>query len=248
MSKYCIVTGSNGGIGQALVDIFHKKGYKIFGIDLLNKKSLKKNVIYKEIDLYSYVDDDGTRKNLNDSIKEICNKNPTEIILINNAAIQQITSVKKLTLNELKKSIYVNSLAPLLISQTITNFYKKNIKIINIGSIHAKQTKKNFLAYAGSKSLLESFSRSMAIELSNKKTTIIHINPGAIRTPMLLDGFKDKSLVKKLENLIPASYVADANEFANFVFNISNLNSKYLSGSVIDYSGAINHMLSDPEN
>lgn len=248
MSKYCIITGSNGAIGKELVSIFQKNAYNIFGIDLLNKNTSVKNVTYKDIDLFSYVDENDVRKALDDSIKEICKKNPTEIILINNAAIQQTANFKKLTLNELKTSIYVNSLAPLLISQTITNHYKKNVKIINIGSVHAKQTKKNFLAYAGSKSLLESFSRSMAIELSNKKTSVIHINPGAIKTPMLIDGFKDKTLVKNLEKLIPATYIPDASEFADFVFYISNLNSNYFSGTVIDYNGAITHTLSDPEN
>src|SRR3546814_11631159 len=63
--------------------------------------------------------------------------------------------------------------------------------ILNIGSVHARATKKEFVSYATSKAALHGLTRALAIDLG-PDIRVVCLAPAAVATPMLTAGFVGK--------------------------------------------------------
>jgi len=249
MSKCIIITGCSGDIGKSLVNKFLDDDYTVIALDKEDTLNIKnKKLSFFQINLFDYVNDSNMQDEFNSKILDKVSGKFSHLVLINNAATQIVANINDITLEDIKKSIYINSISPFYLSRFVAKTFKGALKIINIGSIHSNQTKKGFCMYAGSKSLLESFSRSLSIELTNTNLSVLHVNPGAIDTQMLKKGFKDKNKLTQLRELIPAKYIPSTYEFAEFISTLCKLETNYLTGTIIDYSGGIKHLLSDTEN
>ena len=53
INKFVIITGTNGGIGAALVKVYKNAGYKVIGIDKIKSKSNTLVDYFIKIDLVS---------------------------------------------------------------------------------------------------------------------------------------------------------------------------------------------------
>src|SRR3546814_10911451 len=72
--------------------------------------------------------------------------------LVNNAAVQRLAKTSAVTMADWDESITVNLTAPMRLSQALLPELAANDGIIlNIGSVHARATKKEFVSYATSK-------------------------------------------------------------------------------------------------
>ena len=142
----------------------------------------------------------------------------------------------------------MNSLAAFfLVQEFITELKELKGAVLNISSIHANQTKKDFLAYAASKSMLNSITKSLAIELSQYGVAVNAVLPAAVETEMLKAGFKnDKNLLNRLKKLHPANKVSKPTEIAKFSKNLVEFDDVFLTGSLITFDGGISSLLKDP--
>ena len=119
--------------------------------------------------------------------------------------------------------------------------------VINISSIHARLTKSDFSCYAASKAALESLTRSLAIELSGRGVSVNAISPAAISTEMLKEGFaKTPHKLEELESFHPSGSIGTPEQLATFVKSISEQRGGFLTGSVLEFNGAIGGKLHDP--
>ena len=249
MNKICILTGCSGGIGSSIVEKFSKEGYKVIGIDIKEPSFKFKNFSFYKLDLDSpsiYEEDSKVLENLfSDNFKG----DYSDSVLINNAATQILKYIDDINFTELFSTFNINIFAALHMSKLFKKYSKGHRNIINIGSIHSNVSKKKFSGYAASKAALEALSKSLSIECADQKIRVLHINPGAIMTDMLRDGFTGKEeKLKKLKNLIPAGYIPQPQEFSEFIFEISQIKSRYFTGSILEYDGGISKLLSDTDN
>ena len=248
VNKVAIITGSSGDIGSELVNIYLKDNYFVIGVDYCNQSIQNENYVHIKEDLNYFSE----KKNLKESfiidIKKNLPNNITDFIIINNAANQILKEISSLTIDDWSNTLGVNLLAPFFMIQSFFDLLSKyNGKVLNISSIHAKQTKANFSAYAASKAALESLTRSLAIELSPHGISINTVSPAAIDTKMLMEGFKDDlSKIQELKNAHPTKSIASSKELASFVKTITDHKGKFLTGSVIDFNGGISSVLHDP--
>ena len=249
MIKFIIVTGSSGGIGQALVDTFLDDNCHVIGIDKKSSRRVHEN--YKEIeaDLINFAKEENYRNKILDQIKKYQPKKIDNFYLINNAAIQILEEIDKISFNDWSDSFAVNSIAPFFLVQGLVNQLKMSKgSVVNISSIHSKLTKSNFGCYAASKSALESITRSLAIDLSSYGITVNAISPAAIETEMLLKGFENNP--DKYENLKkhhPTKSIGSPHELAKFIKLICDNKSSFLTGAVLEFNGGIGGVLSDPD-
>ena len=116
-------------------------------------------------------------------------------------------------------------------------------KIIDISSIHASQTKKNFSIYAASKAALESITRSIAPEFAADGVITTCVAPAALETPMLIAGFAGLGRLKAYH---PSNSIGTPNSLADLVFQLTQFNDPFFNGVVIPFSGAIHNALHDP--
>jgi len=182
--KYFIVSGTNRGLGLALLEeLISLNDFKL--IFCLNRKlniGMNSNkVIQLEIDLNNF--EKLTELIDNDIIPKIPLK--SDIIFINNAAtIQPIEFSGNLNNEDFIQTFQVNSLAGCLISSKLTNHFYLNstIRIINITSGAANRPIKGWSLYCSSKAYIKMFLEVLKLEYPNINLT--QYDPGTMDTSM----------------------------------------------------------------
>lgn len=248
MLKFVVITGSSGGIGSALVKTFINDGYNVVGIDKC--KSELSSDLYREViaDLNKLAQEENYRIKVLQQIKALLPEEKYEFILINNAAIQLLNKLENLNTEDWYRSLSINLVAPFfLVHGLLEQLTEMNGCVINISSIHARLTKSDFSCYAASKAALESLTRSLAIELSGRGVSVNAISPAAISTEMLKEGFaKTPHKLEELESFHPSGSIGTPEQLATFVKSISEQRGGFLTGSVLEFNGAIGGKLHDP--
>lgn len=240
------MTGANGGIGQAICSLFSDRGYRVIATDIqlmANDKTLCH--AYLSLDLVKFVQDEMIAKQFFERLFEIIGEGCL-CTLINNAAIQILGGVDSLDRTQWQTTLDVNLSAPFFMAQGLLGGLEKHKgSIVNVSSIHAKLTKKNFVAYATSKAALSGMTRSMAVDLGNR-VRVNAIEPAAIETDMLRDGFKDNPAgYVQLANCHPQQCIGKPKEVAELVLYLSQTDSSFLHGACIGLDGGIAGRLYD---
>lgn len=243
---YVLITGSNGGIGCALCAAFNNAGYNVIATDLQLKPAEELiHTDYLSLDLAQFSTDEHYGNQFLQKIDQIVADDALKC-LINNAAIQITGGVDTLTRADWNTTLQINTLAPFLLSQALLkHLTKAKGTIINISSIHAKLTKKNFVAYATSKAALSGMTRAMAIDIGHK-VRVNAIEPAAVDTLMLRASFDfNQNKIDQLRKIHPTNNIAQPTEIAAMAVQIASEGLAFLNGACIDMSGGISSSLKD---
>jgi NAD(P)-dependent dehydrogenase (short-subunit alcohol dehydrogenase family) len=245
--RYCLITGSAGGIGQALVRGFSSAGYQVIATDVDVKPDGMNCQYYIQADLSLITNDEQYAANFFSTVRQYVRSNGLHV-LINNAAIQILGGVDSLTRQDWQNTLDVNLLAPFFLTKSfLPELESAKGSVINISSIHATLTKSNFVAYATSKAALSAMTKAMAIDLGSR-IRVNAIEPAAIETDMLIEGFNNnQELLKNLKDYHPVGHIGQSEELAKLAIAIANEDMSFLHGSCITFDGGINSKLFDPE-
>jgi NAD(P)-dependent dehydrogenase (short-subunit alcohol dehydrogenase family) len=118
--------------------------------------------------------------------------------------------------------------------------------------VHAVATSANVAAYAVSKGALVSLTRSAAIDLAPLGVRCNAVLPGAVKTPMLLDGLSRRphprgpqGNLDDLGSRTPLGFVADPEAIApTILFLADSLRSPYTTGQSLVVDGGASIRLS----
>ncbi len=245
--KNCLITGAAGGIGRALVQVFHGAGYRVLATGRSKKLQDLSCAACVPADLARLCQDEDYANEIICQFRAALESAPLNV-LINNAATQLLGGVESLTRADWRTTLDVNLMAPFLLSQALLPELEKGKGcIVNIGSIHARLTKKNFVAYATSKAALAGMTRAMAVDLG-PRVRVNAIEPAAIETDMLMAGFEGKpELYAQLEACHPQRRIGKPEEVANLALAIAEGQMNFMHGSCIGLDGGITGRLFDPE-
>ena len=242
--KSVLITGANGGIGLALCKEFVNEGYFVIATDRVCGNCECEEFMQMDIDEFLTV---SPVKSENISLlQKLIPENGLDC-LINNAATQILGSTEEITLDDWTNTLNTNLLAPFFTTQYfIKSLEKKHGSVINIGSVHARSTKPNFVCYATSKSALVGLTRSMAVDLG-PRVRVNALNPAATATPMLLEGFKGKEKeFTELAKMHPLERIAEPKEIAQAAVFLASQQSTFITGASLDIDGGISQRLHDP--
>lgn len=246
--RYAVVTGANGGIGQAICHEFTTQGYKVLATDC--QPQARANLAcyrYIRLDFQEFVQDEPVAEAFLSEIKRQTADGQLKA-LINNAAIQILGGVDQLTRNDWQTTLNINLTTPFLLVQGLLPLLEQaKGAVVNISSIHAKLTKKNFVAYATSKAALSGMTRAMALDLG-PRVRVNAIEPAAIATEMLKAGFTGKpEKYQQLTDYHPTQSIGEPDEVARLALFLTNEQACFIHGSCIDISGGISTSLHDPD-
>lgn len=245
---YALITGANGGIGQALCQAFTEGGYQVIALDIHSEPvSALLYQDYLAVDLVKFVDHEAYADSVIINIKTLI-KDGSLKVLVNNAAIQILGGIDSLTRKDWQTSLNVNLVAPFLLVQGLVDELEKvNGSVVNISSIHAKLTKKNFVAYATSKAALSGMTRAMAVDVG-ARIRVNAIEPAAIATDMLKEGFVGQpEKYEQLKAYHPTGNIGSPLEVAECALFLTSENNAFLHGCCIDMSGGVSSTLHDPD-
>ncbi len=239
-----LITGCCGGIGAALVEKFQENGVVTIGIDRADKCVAPSH--YIGIEFSGLIAEADSQKNLNQHLLDLFAEYNLRG-LINNAAVQILGEFDDLTLNDFRLTMDVNVSAPFLLSKMCYGSLKKNKgSIINIGSIHSRLTKPEFIAYATSKAAIEGMTKAMAVDFG-KDVKVNCISPAAVETEMLLDGFSgNPDGLERLKEYHPSGAIGKPVEIAELAYFLCSGDVPFINGSTIEIGGGIQARLHDP--
>lgn len=242
MDKTVVITGVLGGIGSQLAKTFKEKGYIVVGLDLKECKPEFCDKFFK-FDLNQYCLDADYKRD----IETLFNTEiPDLFVLINNAAVQILSGVEEITLQDWNQTLNVNLTGPLMLTQFfLSRLEKSKGSVINIASIHHQLTKKRFLAYASSKSALVGLTKALSVDLQGR-VRVNAISPAAIDTQMLRDGFNnDEDKVRMLNELHPSQRIGKPREVSQLALLLAEDELGFINGANINIDGGISNVLKD---
>lgn len=240
-----VVTGSNGGIGSAIVEAMHAEGWFVIGIDR-NPDDRGLCDGFVQYDLAECMQSDGFKANCIAAVLKLAGDRPIKA-LVNNAATQILGSTGDIQLEEWQETMTVNLTAPFLLSQALLpDLRKVQGAILNVGSVHSQATKKGFVSYATSKAALQGLTRALAVDLG-PDVRVNCLAPAAIATDMLKAGFEDdEEAFRALESAHPLCRIGSCEEAARAACFMLSEHNRFLTGSCLYLDGGILSRLHDP--
>ena len=189
-SKVVLVTGSSRGIGKAIVMDFARKGYNVV-INYIKednqakelKEKLEKEYHIKVLTIRADVSNENEVQKMIDTI---INKFGRIDVLVNNAGIAIDKEFEDRTVEDWKRTLSVNLIAPFIVSKYVGNEMLKNKygRIINISSTNGINTFfPTSIDYDASKAGLINLTHNLAIQFA----PYINVNcvaPGWVNTDM----------------------------------------------------------------
>lgn len=244
--KTALVTGAAGGIGSALIDRFDQEGYHTIGLDLQEpEKTVANDWIVQDLTELARFEE--AADEILHEVERVTDDTGLNV-LVNNAAVQRLAAVEDLSLDDWQETMDVNLTAPFRLSQALLPALEQaGGAIVNVTSIHARQTKPGFVAYATSKAGLEGLTRAMAVELGDR-VRINGVAPGAVDTDMLRRGLSPGSdSLSELEQYHPTGEVGEPSDIAELIVEMAKSSRPSLNGSVLDVNGGVGARLHGPE-
>jgi benzil reductase ((S)-benzoin forming) len=184
--KAIIITGVSRGLGKAFFDILKDKDYYLICIsrsfiDYQTKLAESDNIELIRFDLNDI--NNLTLKLNSATILKKCDFD--ELIFINNAGvISPIGKVGNIDEKDIKKSININFVSPVLITNYLSAFCSKNkikFKILNISTGAADKPFEGWSIYCSTKSAAKMFFNVIEKE---KDVVVENIDPGVLNTLM----------------------------------------------------------------
>lgn len=239
-----IVTGAVGGIGQALCSAFRQAGYWVVGLD--SRQGPTDAHAFIQFDLERLALDESASLELDRSVREACGGRSIRA-LINNGAYQVVRPFQVLELRDWQQTLNVNLLAPVMLCKLFQrDLADSSGCIVNIASIHAHQTKPEFVAYATSKAAILGFTQALAVEVGGA-IRVNAIVPAAIRTPMLEAGLAHfPGALQKLESYHPTGEIGMPGEVADLAVFMASRKLPFMNGAGVCLDGGISSRLHDP--
>lgn len=240
--KTVIITGVLGGIGSQLAKTFQENNYEVIGLDLKQSASPYCDKFFK-FDLHQYCSNNAYKQDMDALFdREV----PELFVLINNAAVQILSSLAEINLADWNHTLNVNLTGPLLLSQFFLSRLKESKGcIINIASIHHQLTKKRFVAYATSKSALVGLTKALSVDLQGS-VRVNTISPAAIDTQMLRDGFdNDEDKVQMLNEIHPSQRIGKPQEVSQLALLLAENKLGFINGANLSIDGGISNVLKD---
>jgi len=246
ITRAAIITGANGGIGEALCRVFAEAGYRVVASDLEPVAGGRHVQAAVGLDLDRYCLDDDVRLRAHGQFAEALSGCELAV-LVHNAALQVVGPAEALTARDWQRTLNVNLLAPFLLTQALLpRLEGARGSVIHIGSIHAGLTKPGFAAYATSKAALGGLTRSLAVEWG-QRIRINAIHPAAIATPMLEAGFAAHPDQRaELEAMHPVGRIGRPEEVAELALFLASEAARFINGAELGLDGGIRARLHDP--
>ncbi|MBE9105311.1 glucose 1-dehydrogenase [Nostoc cf. edaphicum LEGE 07299] len=244
--KVALVTGSSGGIGQAIAVHLAEQGADVV-IDYRSHPEGAEETLSKveaagskgltiKADL-SVISD--IRQLIDQGIQYFGKLD----ILVNNAGIDgRNADFWNITEADYDAVINLNLKGTFFATQAIVQHFietKRTGKIINISSTHEEIAFPHFTAYCASKGGVKMTMRNLAVELGPLGITINNVAPGAIETPINSKLLNNPEKLGALLKNIPLGRLGKPQDIAPIVSFLASADADYITGATFYVDGGL---------
>ncbi len=221
MEKYrekIVITGFTSKISSILIKKLKKKKLKIFKCGRGIKSDLR--VDFSNLD------------GISNFVKFIKKIKPNYLLLCHGTLVGK--KLKKYSLDNIKKTIFVNLVSNILILEELEN--SKNLNTVLISSISGKLGSYDNL-YAATKAGLDLVAKSISRKMQ-KSSRLNLVSPGIIKDSKMTTIRKDKNVLLKKKFLTPTKQFTSSKEVADIIEYLL-FNSKNIHGENININGGL---------
>lgn len=241
--KNVLITGTNRGIGKAMLEAFARKGANIWAHSRIETEKFKtlisnlsKKYGVKICPLYFDMTDTDAMK---EAVKEIKNSKLPVNIIVNNAGIAHGGLFQMTPIAKIKEVFEVNLFSHMELTQLLLRFMPKqeDSAIINISSISGINLKSGNSAYGVSKAAMIAWTKVLAKENSQFGIRVNAIAPGITDTDM--GALNSESYIDSAKST-GLKRIAKPEEIADVALYLASSDASYITGQVICVDGGIN--------
>ena len=221
MSKTLIVTGTSRGIGNSIVHLAVKQGYKVYALSRKIKSLPKTGLVHPlKVNLCDEKDLDGFAALLK-------SENVKIDVLINNAGAFLNRPFLETSKEDFEKIYKVNVFGLTSITRKILPFITSDGHVLNISSMGGVDGSSKFpglAAYSSSKGAVNILTELLSEEFKNKGPAFNALALGAVQTEMLEEAFPG----------LKAPLNAD--EMASYILNFAITGHRFFNGKILPVS------------
>lgn len=202
-----VITGANRGIGLALAEQLHSKGWDIIAICRSESEEIE-NIASMVISGIDVTDPEQLQQ-----VKAIIGDQQIDL-LINNAGLLKDEVLGEINYDTMREQFEINALAPLMVTETLLPNMVEGSKVANItsrmGSIADNDSGGRY-GYRASKAAFNAIGKSLAEDLKTQGIAVAQLHPGWVQTRMVnFSGListdeSAKGLIERIEQLTLAN-------------------------------------------
>jgi NAD(P)-dependent dehydrogenase (short-subunit alcohol dehydrogenase family) len=233
--KVVLITGAASGIGLATAKRFGSEGARVVIADLSREKSTAAETEVRAAgapDVLGQECDVADEESVIRCVDETFQRFGRMDIIVNNAGLMVFKAIEDLTGEDFLRVLHVDLLGAFFFTKQAFLRMKGGV-IVNVSSIHARETQPLVSAYAAAKAALLSLTRSSALEGKAKGFRVNAILPGAVDTPMLWNNPNVKSGLEKIDR----GEVGRPEELAAVIAFLASDDAEFVQGATITVDG-----------
>ena len=241
-NKTAVVTGASRGIGKAIVKAFCENGANVaftYRSSDQEAKEIEKYMSSYGVEVRSYKSDASDFDESQKLVESILNDFGDIDILVNNAGVTKDNLLMRMSEDDFDAVMNINMKSVFNMTKAVLRPMLKNKKgsIINMSSGVGLRGNPGQANYSASKSAINGFTKSTALELGSRNIRCNSIAPGFIETEMT--EALDQQKVEEWRSQIPLKRGGKPDDVANLSLFLASDLSSYITGQVFNVCGGM---------
>ncbi len=238
--KVALVTGGDSGIGRSVAIHFAKEGADV-AVVYLNEhddaEETRRLVEAEKRRCLLISGDVGEEAFCQWAVEQTVQELGHLEILVNNAGEQHPQkNIEDITRQQLESTFRTNIFAHFYLTKAALKHMRGGAAIINTASVTAYRGSPQLLDYSATKGAIVAFTRSLAINLAEKKIRVNGVAPGPIWTPLIPSTFP-KEKTEKFGADTPLQRPGEPDEVAPCYVFLASDDSSYMTGQFLHPNG-----------
>lgn len=241
--KTCVVTGSGGGIGEAIARSFASAGAKVALLDL---KSDEVKTIAAEInagggEAVGVPVDVSDPQSVSAAVSQVEAAIGSADILVNNAGFIRYGKLEEIAPKDWSAMMDVNLRGYLLCAQ---GFGKAMLErgrgvMVHIASVAAKEPHPYCSAYSPSKAAVLALNEQMTLEWAPRGIRTNCVSPGLTRTPLSEQFYARPDVGEARREAVPLRTIGTPQDIADAVMFLASDRARYVCGTNLIVDGGL---------
>ncbi|MDM5360860.1 SDR family oxidoreductase [Peribacillus sp. ACCC06369] len=237
--KVAVVTGSSRGIGRAIAEQLAELGAKVVinysgsaqkayeAVERIKEKGGEAVAIKADISQVSHIEY---------LFEETVQAFGKIDILVNNAGLMINKPLSEATEEDFDKQFAVNVKGTFFACQQALKYMEVDGRIVNISTSVIGQMFPSYSMYAGTKGVVEQFTRHLSKEFGPKRITIKAIAPGPVNTELFNVG-KSEQQIEGMKKMNAFGRLGEKDDIANVVSFLVGEQAQWVTGQTIRVNG-----------
>jgi 3-oxoacyl-[acyl-carrier protein] reductase len=240
-NKVAIVTGASGGIGAAVAERLAKDGFAVVVNYAGNAASAEAVVARIQAAGGRAVTAQADIANVA-AVARMFDSAETAFggvdVLINNAGIMNVATIKDSTDDLFDRHIEVNLRGTFNTLREAARRLRDGGRIVNFSSSVTGLLQPTYGVYAATKAAVEALTSILAKELRGRNITVNAIAPGPTATRLFLDG-KPQEVIDRLSKMAPLERLGQPRDIADAVAFLAGPDGAWINGQTLRANGGI---------